>query len=64
MKSYTIALEGSTYRGSVALLRDAELVAERTLGEAGSGKRDAGRGEAGSGKREAMVGKREASTLP
>jgi tRNA threonylcarbamoyladenosine biosynthesis protein TsaB len=47
MKSYTIALEGSTYRGSVALLRDARVVAERTLGgEAGRGRREAGRGEA------------------
>jgi tRNA threonylcarbamoyladenosine biosynthesis protein TsaB len=47
MKAYTIALEGSTYRGSVALLRDSEVVAERTLGgEAGGGKREAGRGDA------------------
>jgi tRNA threonylcarbamoyladenosine biosynthesis protein TsaB len=47
MKSHTIALEGSTYNGSVALLRGSEVVAERTLGgEAGSGKREAGRGEA------------------
>jgi tRNA threonylcarbamoyladenosine biosynthesis protein TsaB len=44
MKPYTIALEGSTYRGSVAVIRDARIVAERSLGgEAGS---DAGRGEA------------------
>ena len=47
-RSYTIALDGSTYQGSVAILRDSELVAERTLGgeEAGSGKREAGRGDA------------------
>ena len=31
-RSYTIALDGSTYQGSVALLRDSEVVAERTLG--------------------------------
>ena len=31
-RSYTIALDGSTYRGSVALLRNSEVVAERTLG--------------------------------
>jgi tRNA threonylcarbamoyladenosine biosynthesis protein TsaB len=47
MKSHTIALEGSTYNGSVALLRGSEVVAERTLGgKAGSGKGEAGRGEA------------------
>jgi tRNA threonylcarbamoyladenosine biosynthesis protein TsaB len=47
MKSHTIALEGSTYSGSVALLRGSEVIAERTLGgEEGSGKREAGRGEA------------------
>lgn len=47
MKSYTIALEGSTYNGSVALLRGSEVIAERTLGGMeGSGKREAGRGDA------------------
>ena len=47
-RSYTIALDGSTYHGSVAILRDSQVVAERSLGgeQAGSGKRDAGRGEA------------------
>jgi tRNA threonylcarbamoyladenosine biosynthesis protein TsaB len=40
MKSHTIALEGSTYNGSVALLRGSEVIAERTLGG------EAGRGEA------------------
>lgn len=47
MKSHTIALEGSTYNGSVALLCGSEVIAERTLsGMEGSGKREAGRGEA------------------
>jgi tRNA threonylcarbamoyladenosine biosynthesis protein TsaB len=48
MRSYTIALDGSTYQGSVAVLRDSQVVAERSLGgeEAGSGKREAGRGDA------------------
>jgi tRNA threonylcarbamoyladenosine biosynthesis protein TsaB len=56
MKPYTIALEGSTYRGSVALLRDAELVAERTLGgEAGSGKREGGSGGPGAGRGDALM---------
>ena len=47
-RSYTIALDGSTYQGSVAVLRDTEVVAERSLGgeEARSGKRAAGRGDA------------------
>jgi tRNA threonylcarbamoyladenosine biosynthesis protein TsaB len=31
-RPYTIALDGSTYRGSVALLRNSEIVAERALG--------------------------------
>jgi len=46
--SYTIALDGSTYQGSVAVIRDSRVVAERTLGagDAGSGKREAGRGDA------------------
>jgi len=45
---YTIALDGSTYHGSVAVLRDSQVVAERSLGgdETGSGKRVAGRGDA------------------
>ena len=47
MKSHTIALEGSTYNGSVALLRGSEVIAERTLGgKGGSGKGEAGRGDA------------------
>ena len=47
-RTYTIALDGSTYHGSVAILRDSEVVAERSLlgEEAGRGKREAGRGDA------------------
>jgi tRNA threonylcarbamoyladenosine biosynthesis protein TsaB len=45
MKSYTIALEGSTYRGSVALLRGSDLIAERTLGDDTGGIERSGRGE-------------------
>lgn len=42
---YTLALDGSTYSGSIALIRDGEVVAERTIGgEDGSVSR-AGRGE-------------------
>ena len=46
--SYTIALDGSTYQGSVAVIRDSEVVAERTLGgeEGGRGKGEGGRGDA------------------
>ena len=37
--SCTIALDGSTYRGSVAVFHDSEIVAERTLaGESGAGR--------------------------
>jgi tRNA threonylcarbamoyladenosine biosynthesis protein TsaB len=48
MRSYTIALDGSTYQGSVAILGDSQVVAERSLGgeQAGSGKREPGRGDA------------------
>ena len=45
MKSYTIALEGSTYHGSVALLREADVVSERTLGGDDNGASRSGRGE-------------------
>src|SRR6202171_6561841 len=47
-RSYTIALDGSTYQGMVEVLRDSQVVAERSLGgeAAGSGKREAGRGDA------------------
>lgn len=45
MKSYTIALEGSTYRGSVALLRRSRVVAERSLGGEDGGVQRSGKGE-------------------
>lgn len=45
MRSYTIAIEGSTYEGSVALLRGPAVAVERTLrGDAG-GAPPSGRGE-------------------
>jgi tRNA threonylcarbamoyladenosine biosynthesis protein TsaB len=44
MKSYTIALDGSTYRGSVAILQGSRLVAERSLGDGGGVERS-GKGE-------------------
>jgi len=46
-RSYTIALDGSTYQGSVAILRDSDVVAERSLGgeAAGNGKGQGGRGD-------------------
>ena len=44
-KKITLALEGATYSGSVALIRDGRVIAERTIGgEDGSVSR-AGRGE-------------------
>jgi tRNA threonylcarbamoyladenosine biosynthesis protein TsaB len=52
-RSYTIALDGSTYQGSVAVIRDSQVVAERSLGVGEAG---GGRGEAGGGKREAGRG--------
>jgi len=42
---YTLALEGATYGGSVALLRGASVIAERTLGEDDGSVSRAGRGE-------------------
>ena len=45
MRSFTIALDGSTYFGSVALIRDSEIVAERTLGGDEGGVERSGRGE-------------------
>src|SRR4051812_50143727 len=42
---HTLALEGATYAGSVALLRDSVVVAERTLGEEDGSISRAGRGE-------------------
>ncbi|HJP86522.1 MAG TPA: tRNA (adenosine(37)-N6)-threonylcarbamoyltransferase complex dimerization subunit type 1 TsaB [Gemmatimonadaceae bacterium] len=43
--AYTLALDGSTYSGSVAVIRDRVLVAERTLGEDDGAVSRAGRGE-------------------
>lgn len=43
-RSYTLAIEGATYEGSVALLRDSEVVAERTLRAEDGGSPRAGRG--------------------
>ena len=43
--AYTLALDGSTYQGSVALLRGSEVVAERTLKDEDGGSPRAGRGE-------------------
>jgi tRNA threonylcarbamoyladenosine biosynthesis protein TsaB len=45
MKSHTIALEGSTYNGSVAVLRGSEVISERTLGGDDRGVSRSGRGE-------------------
>src|SRR3954467_13344479 len=45
MKSLTIALDGSTYFGSVALIRDNDVIAERTLGGDDGGVQRSGRGE-------------------
>lgn len=42
---YTLAIEGATYEGSVALLRGRDVVAERTLAAEDGGKPRAGRGE-------------------
>ena len=42
---YTLALEGATYEGSVALIRDSRVVAERTLRAEDGGSPRAGRGE-------------------
>jgi tRNA threonylcarbamoyladenosine biosynthesis protein TsaB len=36
MAEYSLALEGSTYAGSVALIRDRDVVAERTLVDSGT----------------------------
>jgi tRNA threonylcarbamoyladenosine biosynthesis protein TsaB len=44
-RAYTLALEGATYEGSVALLAGSTVVAERTLGSEDSGISRAGRGE-------------------
>jgi tRNA threonylcarbamoyladenosine biosynthesis protein TsaB len=44
-RSYTIALDGSTYQGSVAILRDSQVVAERSLGGGDDGTPRSGRGD-------------------
>jgi tRNA threonylcarbamoyladenosine biosynthesis protein TsaB len=44
-RSYTLALEGATYEGSVALIVDSSVVAERTLRADDGGSPRAGRGE-------------------
>lgn len=41
----TLAIDGSTYEGSVALIDDSEIVAERTLAAEDGGRPRAGRGE-------------------
>lgn len=40
MTDYTLVLEGATYAGSVALLRDGELISERTLADQDTPVRD------------------------
>ena len=45
MRSITIAMDGSTYFGSVALIRDGAVIAERTLGGDEGGVERSGRGE-------------------
>ena len=44
-RSITLAIEGATYQGSVAVIRDAEILAERTLQAEDGGIPRAGRGE-------------------
>ncbi|HJQ54013.1 MAG TPA: tRNA (adenosine(37)-N6)-threonylcarbamoyltransferase complex dimerization subunit type 1 TsaB [Gemmatimonadaceae bacterium] len=44
-RPYTLAIEGATYRGSVALLRGSEVVCERELSGEDAGGARAGRGE-------------------
>lgn len=44
-RPYTLAIEGSTYRGSVALFRGVEIVSERMLSADDGGVARAGRGE-------------------
>jgi tRNA threonylcarbamoyladenosine biosynthesis protein TsaB len=44
-RSITLAIEGATYQGSVAVIREAETVAERTLQGEDGGIPRAGRGE-------------------
>ena len=44
-RQYTLALEGATYQGSVALIRGTEVICERTLHAEDGGAPRAGRGE-------------------
>ena len=44
-RSFTIVLEGATYDGSVALLADSRVVAERSIGPAESGSAPPNRGD-------------------
>lgn len=44
-RPYTLAIEGATYQGSVALLRGSEVVCERSLSGEDTGVARAGRGE-------------------
>ncbi|MDP9202801.1 MAG: tRNA (adenosine(37)-N6)-threonylcarbamoyltransferase complex dimerization subunit type 1 TsaB [Gemmatimonadota bacterium] len=44
-RSYTLALDGATYQGSVALLADSTVIAERTLSPDDGGAPRIGRGE-------------------
>ena len=45
IKVYTLAIDGSTYEGSVAVLQGSKILAERTLTEDDGGAPRAGRGE-------------------
>jgi tRNA threonylcarbamoyladenosine biosynthesis protein TsaB len=44
-RTYTLALEGATYDGSVALIHDGDVICERTLDASDGGTPRAGRGE-------------------
>jgi tRNA threonylcarbamoyladenosine biosynthesis protein TsaB len=44
-RSYVLAIEGATYSGSVALIRDGRVIAERTIGGGDGSVSRAGRGE-------------------
>jgi tRNA threonylcarbamoyladenosine biosynthesis protein TsaB len=44
-QAYTLAIDGSTYQGSIALLRENQVVAERTLKDEDGAAPRAGRGE-------------------
>ena len=44
-RAYTLALEGATYEGGVALIRDGDVICERTVHASDGGTPRAGRGE-------------------